>query len=404
MTDVWSLALSVGDELAKSGRIAELREVLLSVRRHAFKADNPPWLQLLGQLLVYGNFQFESSPLRTAGNLRFGGRAYDELIEHPDATEFLSLASDIQLGAFILLEWLRSRLPGYPSLGVPQICQGAIRSQDVTLDPRWPWLAELRRLGLQLQNPPQRLLELFNCEEALLNNVRRLGAGLRKSVPVQEFARAREDLGSAGAAELLRIRAAVKRETSPEALNRAGGTFVRRQDRQRRALVAQLVGNATDSVRSLCEAFDVVDDLLEDVIGVISYRAVFGKAVEVDAPSVIVRHEGRSRRVTVRCGDERFMFAPTGIIVIPPELPSGLGDPILSRGYHSSFYPVDVQIFGRRLPGARAAVGAAASSGVLPWIGGGTQLQNRHGPDGEFTFAIGPDGTRVRARGGEFRR
>ena len=93
-------------------------------------------------------------------------------VENEEHEKWLRDLNEVGGALMTAIEFIRSRIAGYPSLRVPHLRTGSPYTYAETfLVAGFPWDAELRRMGLQLQGPPPvgQILESQADFQSLLN-------------------------------------------------------------------------------------------------------------------------------------------------------------------------------------------------------------------------------------------
>jgi hypothetical protein len=184
-----------------------------------------------------------------------------QLLETEQDTAWLNDAVEAG-GAFqVIIEFLRSRLPGYPGLRVPHIRPG---SPHIFNDPfsiqGFPWDPELRRLGLQLQNPPDMapLGAGTDCRALLTAVV----TGLEARPAWTRFAAAYASLSESDVRVLSELSRVFAARVTEEALTEAAGDYVLDRFQYRVATLLEVVTSAEGAVAEYLAAFEAVDEVV----------------------------------------------------------------------------------------------------------------------------------------------
>ena len=107
---------------------------------------------------------------------------YDSFTREPGAAEFLERGRRLAQAFLWTVEWWRSRLPGYPTMPVPQLVRnGPLSTRELTF--RVPWPEELRRKRLQLTPAPPSVANLLGSPAGPLDEAARAVAAVLAHCP-----------------------------------------------------------------------------------------------------------------------------------------------------------------------------------------------------------------------------
>jgi hypothetical protein len=218
-----------------------------------------------------------------------------------DVRGWMDVAERFAFAFVDVIEFLRSRLPGYPMLLVPDLSAGAARVyQDGFWDMRFPWMAEVRRAGLQFQTRPDlppRALELPDDGIGFYDSLADLVTALRASATWQRFEAAHAALGEDGRGTAKQLRKEYRDAVKEDRIDAIAGDTGMRSAVMRRSELAAVKSMADGPVQEYFQAFDAVDELLDGVAAFITQRLARGDIPEV---SVITADWGPA-------ADMRFM-------------------------------------------------------------------------------------------------
>jgi hypothetical protein len=130
------------------------------------------------QELEAGGAGISSRPLRIASTVRNTNAwppAPDFAPDPQKWKQWFAAAEAVEIAHGIMTAWLRSRMPGYPTIPAPQLVSGAPLTVDGFGQPR-PWTQDERRQGLQLRDSPPEITRLLNATVA---EARRIAAAIR---------------------------------------------------------------------------------------------------------------------------------------------------------------------------------------------------------------------------------
>lgn len=165
-------------------------------------------------------------------------------------------------GAFqVIVEFLRSRMPGYPGLRVPHLRRGSPHLFNDPFSIRgFPWGPELRQLGLQLQNPPDMapLGGGIDCRDLLTAVV----AGLEARPSWPRFAAAYASLSDSDLHALSEVSKEFAARVGEDEVTEAAGDYVLDRFQFRIAALRELVASAEGAVAEYLAAFEAIDELI----------------------------------------------------------------------------------------------------------------------------------------------
>jgi hypothetical protein len=356
---LWEATAELAACLGESQRLLLVRDTLVSCRRGYTGGRTEP----LAMVVTRGNWIYESEVLRFADLARWDP-SFADVRQDSSKASFLDAAGAIQAGGSLLVEWIRSRIAGYPLLHVPHLGAGSPRV-ELSLDRRWPWPKALRGRGLQLSNPPPNIPAAFDVDaESCLSPIRRLGFALTQEPPIVTFQSMRSSLDQSERDELAALSRAFVGRATGAALDSIEPRLQMRRDDHRRALLREAVEGASPSVRAYCEAFEAADDLIDDIMAALTYLAVWGAPLSPRA--VLSMRRGSVRDVQMSCRDDRLLFLPLKVLVQPPRCLE-FTEPFVVLGYRGG--DSGGELHGRRLVGAGdGAFPLAITDDRVPWL------------------------------------
>jgi hypothetical protein len=183
-------------------------------------------------------------------------------VENEEHEKWLRDLNDVGGALTVAIEFIRSRIPGYPSLRVPHLRTGSPYTYAETfLVAGFPWDAELRRMGLQLQGPPPvgQILESQADFAGLLNAA---ADELNASNASASFVDARAAMQPADWDQLREIGRTLAGRVADDAVTAAAGDFLLQRFQYRSAILEQLVSEADGRARTYMDAFEDLNELL----------------------------------------------------------------------------------------------------------------------------------------------
>lgn len=364
MRTTWETARDLGNLLSMSARVAPHKDSLIEART-SFNpgAASPTWRSTLARMSAMNNNRYMAQPMRFITQAQYDP-FFSTLATDPDARDFLLNAQAIYAGAALTVDWLRSRLAGYPDLGVPQLAPGSTRIEP-SLDDGWTWIGDFRPMSLETKPAPAEIAVVFQLAATdLTNALNRVGEAIVDEAPVRAFGAAQKNLDDGTRRELAELCQSFSSNATNPAVDAISQSRLLRRDRHRLALLRSAIDHCSPPARAYCQAFDAADDLIDDVMNVVSYVAFWGPPV---APREVRRIRRINRRWTqIDCRDFRFALAPLGLIVEAPPCP-GLSDPILLLGVSMTGVEEAV-LFGRLLTGGQNVFGPPIQQDMIPWV------------------------------------
>ncbi len=306
MTSVWTTADALAAELAKTKHLTTFRAGL----KERPTAEDPPFAVKSVRALLVHYSMLQSQPLLLGMRLPLIPEFETLHDGSPEVQRWLEAAQRLSFGFAELVEFVRSRLPGYPSLLVPDVAPGASRvKQDGFWDARFPWIAELRRAGLQLSPRPEltlRALELPDGGEALLNALGELLAAVRATSSWQQFEAAHRAMDGRAQAAAKELRKAYRKAVSEERADAIAGDTGMRDASFRRAELEAVKARASGPVSEYFAAFDDVDELIDTLAAFVSHRVCEGPISTLSVVSADWGPPADLRAVRVRADDDEF--------------------------------------------------------------------------------------------------
>lgn len=206
---------------------------------------------------------------------------YGRFLQEPGADEFHQRGERIARAYLWTVEWWRSRLPGYPSMPLPQLVRNSPLSAD-ELSLRVPWREDLRRQRLQFSPAPPSVPGLLGAPAQPLDEAARVvGAAVTRCPQTQELEQAQAALTTDDQAALTTARAEVRAALHPDRLRAEAGNDLDSRVAYRHAVLADTVNRLRGGARRYSDAFHAADRLLEQAAALISQAVVNGSAPKI---------------------------------------------------------------------------------------------------------------------------
>lgn len=255
--------------------------------------------------------QIDSRPLRAFSsiNLMLGqvpepGRPSESL------AEWLGCAGSVEAAHREFVAWLRSRLPHYPMLRVPQLARDTpLTTSEFTW--RLNWRREDFSSGLQFLPTPRNVTGLLGGSDEhrqeLDRTARAVSAAFEKTDEWLAFAEAAESLQRRDLEELSTATKTAKVKLKPEFIDAYEPHMVVRRNEFRENVISTVLETLSGAAQEYVEKFTSIDTLIEraasDAFGQLAaYRnpSSFGNVSEIDVDP------GVNQRVHFTLGDVRF--------------------------------------------------------------------------------------------------
>ncbi len=178
---------------------------------------------------------------------------------------FLRQASAIGYGMEVIVGWVRSRLPMFPMIPVPQLASKAGRTSLEELR-RMPWRRQMLQAGLHLRSVPPiemlRGLEIAETE-SLRAAIDGLVGALRASEEWVDFEKCARELHPEDKQILVEAKTEVNSLLSESRVGAYEPGRVARRGEFREETVRGVVERLTGRPRDFADAFSKVDDLID---------------------------------------------------------------------------------------------------------------------------------------------
>jgi hypothetical protein len=234
---------------------------------------------------------------------------------------WLVAATDAEIAHGIMTAWLRSRMPGYPSIPAPQLVVGAPLTADGYGQPR-PWTRDERGQGLQLRDPPPEITRHLNAtaREArqIVGATQTLGTTMQATGEWQRMQAAADALTGPDRAELGQARRTVSERLSEAEIGKVSpDERLEFREAALEEVLAGLFGPAAEYVQAFEAANRALETAASDVFGQL---AVYGQPTLVRGPQDIdLRLGNRGQLVSftrpLTGGDDTRFHLETGQLV-----------------------------------------------------------------------------------------
>jgi hypothetical protein len=259
---------------------------------------------------------------------------------------WLDTAAAVEIAHGIMTAWLRSRMPGYPSLPAPQLARGAPLTGREWGQP-YPWTRDELRHGLQFQDPPPEITRRLQAapteERRIIDATRVLGAALHDSAEWQRLGAAGDVLTRSALDELRQAGNTVSERLSNAEVQRHGERANERSD-YREAVLEEVLAGLSGNAAEYAQAFGDANHLLETAASnIFGQLAIYGHPTMVAAPQDIDLTPGTHNQLV------SFTRPVTGSVFhLEPGMLVWLDDEIISDAIQIVRSEVSVNPMGER--------------------------------------------------------
>jgi hypothetical protein len=323
--ELWQASRHGGELLASSPSAAALRE---AIDVDDTTGPRSPCVALLRHTLA-GLGALRTRPLllglylpRTPSIGPIPG--YDQITQIEGGPQFLDSAARIASAALSIAEHLRSRLPGYPDIPVPDLCAGspAVIEDGFMSADRFPWPAAARasrHSGLRGG------ADLDVDMPALAEGVGQMLAALEAQVAWRQFSELSSQLEGEERAALKRIRQDFQERTAQGVVDEGAGGLLMQRSQYARAVLAEVGEQADGRAGEYLAAFRRVDHLINMALAVLSERTAYNTPVGLPDDTQLTWHrdgDGLQVRAVVPSDPLPFLY-PGRLLVYNGDPPAG---------------------------------------------------------------------------------
>lgn len=204
-----------------------------------------------------------SAPILVAVRLQHYGQRAEALIKSEEDEGWFDDALKLGTAFQVMVEFLRSRLPGYPVLKVPHRAKGSpyLIETNYLFFHRFPWERELARIGIQ-QKEAHELDGLFEAPGGIGGLLSRLATQARDRPSWQRFISASAALDPDDKRRLSDLNKEFRARTLEEVVHAESGELMIANYRYRRAVLTEMVGSCEGRVLEYLRSFEEVDELI----------------------------------------------------------------------------------------------------------------------------------------------
>jgi hypothetical protein len=230
--------------------------------------------------------------------------SYDEFARTPTADAWLEKCMYLDDAYTTLIEWLRSRLVGYPYPGAPQLTDtGLWTTFNVSM--QVPWLIELRRWQLQGKVTPPTIPFLEIDPATQLNAGARLGTAIASSPAAIEVGTAWQSLTAGDKDQLRAACAAIRQAHYPEPADVTGSEDFRELNWAQTTL-DEATRTLTGRARAFAEALTIADRLIQQTAALFGQLIVYNHIRQLSHVTLVEQLDGTTGWHAVR--SDSFVF------------------------------------------------------------------------------------------------
>lgn len=282
LTDVWRAADDLADQMKTTREAQALQRVF---DRESREAPEPHEHAVTDFLASMG--MLRSRPLLFAlhapqlPRLPTPGPQFEELLRIDGFTEFMQSAARAGSTLLSLIEYVRSRMPGYPDLLMPDLRpESAQVDMDGLLGVGMPWTAAARRRGLQDSGPPA--ADLAQVDQARwAKSAEALLLALCHSEQWKTFLAATDALTPDDRDQLDKVCHQFEEATEVGRIQEQAGSLLMRQLALRKAALQAAHESTRGAARDYLEAFKVLERVIDQVATLISDQTAYAAPITV---------------------------------------------------------------------------------------------------------------------------
>jgi hypothetical protein len=229
---------------------------------------------------------------------------YDHFARTAGADAWLDKCRHLDHAYTTMVEWLRSRLGGYPFLGAPQLTRTSPWT-TVNVSMQVPWLIELRRWQLQMKATPPTIPFLEIDSTTQLSAGDHLGAAITSSPAAVEIAAAWHSLADSDK-EQLRTACAAVRQTPYPAPDDVTGSEDFRELSWAETTLDDAIRPLTGPARAFTDALTTADRLIQQTAALFSQLVVYNQVRQLPNVTLVEQFDGADGWHTVR--SDTFVF------------------------------------------------------------------------------------------------
>ncbi len=245
-------------------------------------------------------------------------------------TSWLRDAQRVEFAHRDTVAWIRSRIPGYPSLPAPQLAPGTPLTTP-ELAGRLIWTPRERSQRLQFQPAPPKAPSILEATEEqrrrLDESARSVAAAFEHADEWERLAAATEALDRDARASLRHVRGQLKHRLAPQAVDAYEPDLVMSRERYRQVVLSEELNTLTGTAREYADAFDAADQLVETAAS-----DIFGQLVAYGEPTTFTRPQDLDMQPTAP--NRVITFIHTGATLPEIGMVVWIDDPLVPDAVH----------------------------------------------------------------------
>lgn len=328
MPDLWDSAAAFARAFSTSPRVQRF------VRAYDLEGDEDLARRLNEFTVTYS--PLKSAPILIGPRLNQIPQTAELLANGEDVMEWLGDAMAVGEALQIAIEFLRSRLPGYPILRVPHRRRGSpcLLETDPFFFQYFPWDRDLAQHGMQLAlTPPD--MTTVDCETDCGKELRQMASALAEWTSWGRFAELSKALTEDDVAALSETSKTFGAAVKDEVVSKEAGDELLAQYQYRSAVLEEQVGAAEGRAKDYLLAFEAVDSLVAIVAGLIETLVITDRLRTIDPDRLDLSGSGEVSRVNVKVSPDPLVLDPGRVVrVAGDSVPEGL---VLIENLNQSF-------------------------------------------------------------------
>ncbi len=247
-----------------------------------------------------------------------------EVIRDDTDKAWLEAAVEIGTAFQVVVEFLRSRLPGYPFLSVPHRRPGSpyLIDTDFLMFHHFPWDRELSKLRLETQGPPD--LTKVGSEAESAETLHELARTLERRPTWSAFSDAQSVLSKEDRKHLSQLSKDFRAAVADDIVDREAGDLILARYRYRIAVLEEHVASASGRTLDYLRAFEEVDELITFVAGLMQTVLIDGGIAKITADRIDLGHGLDLIPADVLVRPDNPFLNPGEVVCISEQEPVGL--------------------------------------------------------------------------------
>jgi len=328
MPDLWDSAAAFAKAFSTSPRVQRF------IRAYDLEGGDDLARRVNEFTVTYS--PLKSAPILIGPRLNQIPQTTELLATGEDVMEWLGDAMAVGEALQIAIEFLRSRLPGYPILRVPHRRRGSpcLLETDPFFFHYFPWDRDLARQGMQLAPTPPDMTTI-DCETDCSKELRQMAMALAEWTSWDRFAELSKTLTDEDLAGLSETGKAFAAAIKDEVVDKEADDSLLARYQYLSAVLEEQVGAAKDRAKEYLLAFEAVDSLVAIVAGLIETLVITDSLRTIDPDRLDLSGGGEVSRVNVKVSPDPLVLDPGRVIrVAGDSVPEGL---VLIDGLNHSF-------------------------------------------------------------------